>query len=106
MVAVAGLFAVLAALAVRDPLFLEARARATQTNDRMMALHPGFPGAAAEALRVPAKGIDYRLLETEDGAHGAWSVQAEIALAQRKGVRVPGHVAALQGRFPDLLEGS
>jgi hypothetical protein len=133
----------------QDPLFLQARARATQTNDRMMALHRRFPGevlvklpwqtdggktervwaelhsadgqdlmvrmvsrpvahhgAVPEALRVPAEGIDDWLLETEEGVHGAWSVQAELALAQREGVRVPDHVAAMRGRFLDPLEGS
>lgn len=132
----------------QDPLFLRARARASQTNDLMMALHGRFPGevlvkfpwqtdsgktervwgglqaadgqdlmvrmvsrpvahdgTVPEVLRVPAGGIDDWLLETEDGVHGAWSVQAELTLAQREGVRVPDHVAAMQGRFLDPLGG-
>ncbi len=130
-----------------DPLLLEARARARQSVERMLALHSRHrdkvlvklafktdngevervwaelggvqgnqlrvrlvsrplaqDGPVPDELRVPMEEIDDWVLQEDAGVHGAWSVQAELAIAQRSRRPVPAHVAEMRGRFLDPLE--
>lgn len=71
---------------------------------RMVSQPVAHDGPVPEDLRVPVDGIDDWCLQAEDGVRGAWSVQAELAMARRAGLQVPAHIAEMQGRFLDPLE--
>ena len=45
---------------------------------------------------------DWQLQLPDGRIRGGFSTQAEIALARRTGQPIPGHVAAMEGRFVDV----
>lgn len=76
----------------------------TQLLLRLVSRPLAHDGPVPEELRVPVDGIDDWSLQAADGVRGAWSVQAELAMARRAGLPVPAHIAQMQGRFLDPLD--
>jgi hypothetical protein len=62
------------------------------------------PPASDPPFELPVSSIEDWVVTLPDGSiRGAFTTQAEIQLAKRKGIPLPDHIATMEGRFSDSL---